>query len=69
MRNHTHLIVVPETECALSAAMRDIHSTYAALFNRKYDLTGYLWQARFLMILRVGEYIHPPIAALGDMVR
>ena len=47
MTNHTHLIVLPETESALSNAMRDTHGTYASMFNRKYGLKGHLWQARF----------------------
>jgi len=47
MTNHTHLIAVPETESALSKTMRDTHSAYASAFNRKYQFTGHLWQARF----------------------
>jgi putative transposase len=47
MTNHIHLIVLPETESALSNALRDTHAAYAAAFNRKYGLTGHLWQARF----------------------
>ncbi len=47
MPNHTHLIVMPNTHSALSAALRDTHAAYASMFNRKHDLNGYLWQARF----------------------
>ena len=47
MTNHVHLIAVPETALALSKALRDTHAAYAAEFNRKYGLTGHLWQARF----------------------
>src|SRR6185369_519589 len=47
MTNHTHLIVLPETEYAVSDAMRDTHAAYASQFNRKYGFSGHLWQARF----------------------
>ncbi len=47
MTNHTHLIVLPETESAMSSAMRDTNGAYASIFNRKYGFTGHLWQARF----------------------
>lgn len=47
MSNHTHLILVPDSESGLSATLRDTHGTYASAFNRKYGLTGHLWQARF----------------------
>lgn len=47
MTNHSHMIVVPDTESALSDALRDTHGAYATLFNRKYGFSGHLWQARF----------------------
>src|ERR1051325_8788713 len=47
MTNHTHLIVLPEGAASLSSALRDTHSTYASMFNRKYGFTGHLWQGRF----------------------
>src|ERR1051325_7665837 len=47
MTNHTHLIVLPEGAASLSSAVRDRHSTYASMFNRKYGFTGHLWQGRF----------------------
>src|SRR5687768_991086 len=47
MPNHTHNIVVPAAKDALSKMFRDAHATYASDFNRKYHLTGHLWEARF----------------------
>jgi putative transposase len=47
MPNHTHNIVVPPSEDALSKMFRDVHGTYGSDFNRKYGLTGHLWEARF----------------------
>jgi putative transposase len=47
MTNHSHLIAVPDSDSALSYALRDTHGAYATLFNRKYGFSGHLWQARF----------------------
>ena len=57
MTNHTHLIVVPETEFALSDALRDTHGAYASTFNRKYGFTGHLWQARFYSCVLDDEHL------------
>ena len=59
MTNHTHLIAVPETETGLSKTFGDTHATYASMFNRKYGLTGHLWQARFYSsVLDDGHLFH-----------
>jgi putative transposase len=47
MRNHIHLIAVPNTKDGLSTAMRDCLSDYALFFNQRYSYKGHLWQARF----------------------
>jgi len=47
MTNHIHTIVVPESEKALAETFRDAHSVYGHWFNRKYGLSGHLWQGRF----------------------
>ena len=47
MTNHIHTIVVPHSEGALAETFRDVHSTYGRWFNRKYGLSGHLWQGRF----------------------
>ena len=57
MSNHFHLIAVPSTREALSAAMRDTLSDYALLFNERYGYTGHLWQARFFSSVLDGGYL------------
>ena len=57
MTNHTHLIVVPETDAAISDAMRDTHGAYATMFNRKYGFTEHLWQARFYSCVLDDEHL------------
>ena len=47
MTNHVHLIPVPESRSALSLCLHDLHGLYADYFNRKYRLSGHLWQERF----------------------
>lgn len=47
MTNHIHAIVVPHSETALAETFRDVHSDYGRWFNRKYGLSGHLWQGRF----------------------
>ena len=47
MTNHIHTIVVPQSETALAGTFRDTHSVYGSWFNRKYGLSGHLWQGRF----------------------
>jgi putative transposase len=47
MTNHIHTIVVPQSADALASTFRDAHSKYGSWFNRKYELTGHLWQGRF----------------------
>jgi putative transposase len=57
MTNHSHLVAVPENDSSLSNALRDIHSAYALLFNRKYGFSGHLWQARFYSCLLDDEHL------------
>jgi len=57
MSNHTHLIAMPETESALSNALRDTHGAYASMFNRKYGFAGHLWQARFYSCVLYENYL------------
>ena len=50
---------MPETETGLSKTFGDTHATYASMFNRKYGLTGHLWQARFYSsVLDDGHLFH-----------
>ena len=47
MTNHIHTIVMPESERGLGEVFRNTHSQYGHWFNRKYGLSGHLWQARY----------------------
>jgi REP-associated tyrosine transposase len=47
MPNHVHLVAVPLQPDSFAKAFRRAHSMYARWFNRKYGLSGYLWQDRF----------------------
>ena len=47
MDNHTHLLVTPQTDEALSLFMKALGQRYAQYFNHKYDRSGTLWEGRF----------------------
>ncbi|WP_227510104.1 transposase [Marinobacter excellens] len=47
MSNHTHLLVTPNAEGALSSLMKAVGQRYAQYYNHKYDRTGTLWEGRF----------------------
>lgn len=47
MPNHVHLILVPQSEGGLAAAMSAVHRRYAARINRREGWSGHLWQERF----------------------
>ncbi|WP_372966596.1 transposase [Marinobacter sp.] len=47
MSNHTHLLVTPHTENALSGFMKSVGQAYAQSFNHKYGRSGSLWEGRF----------------------
>jgi len=51
MTNHVHFIVVPQLETSLAETFRNAHSNYSQWFNRKYNLKGHLWQARYYSCL------------------
>jgi putative transposase len=57
MTNHTLLIVLPESDSALSDTLRDAHSAYASMFNRAYGYSGHLWQGRFYSCLLDAEHL------------
>ena len=57
MTNHIHLIVVPESPSTVSDTLRDTHSAYASLFNRKHGYSGHLWQGRFYSCLLDAEHL------------
>src|SRR6266446_2953558 len=47
MPNHVHLIAIPLHPDSFAKTFRRAHSIYARWFNRKYGLSGYLWQDRY----------------------
>ena len=47
MTNHVHFVVVPEAKESISLLIRDAHSAYAAVYNRRQGLAGHLWRGRF----------------------
>ncbi len=46
MNNHYHLLLENQRE-NLSAGLRQINSTYAKYYNKKYKRSGHFWQGRF----------------------
>ena len=47
MPNHVHLVVVPESESALRAAIGEAHRRYSRAVNLREGWRGHLWQGRF----------------------
>lgn len=47
MRNHVHLIAVPEREDALARCFADAHIRYTRRINVREGWQGHLWQGRF----------------------
>ncbi len=47
MPNHTHLIVVPDSEDGLRRAIGEAHRRYTVRVNRREGWVGHLWQGRF----------------------
>jgi putative transposase len=47
MPNHVHLILVPETQDSLRAALSKVHRAYAGHIHAREQRTGHFWQGRF----------------------
>ena len=47
MPNHVHLVAVPKEVDSLARTIACAHVLYARHFNRKYSLSGHLWQGRY----------------------
>jgi putative transposase len=47
MPNHLHLILVPQEEDSLRAALAPLHTAYAQAINRRFGFSGHLWQDRY----------------------
>jgi putative transposase len=47
MPNHVHLVLVPEREDGLAAALAPLHRRYTWEINQREGWRGFLWQSRF----------------------
>lgn len=76
MPNHLHLLVKQESDSPISKFITALHTSYAKVFNKKYDKVGHLFQDRFKQVivesdeqlLHLTRYIHlnPVLAGLMD---
>jgi putative transposase len=47
MRNHVHLLIVPQSIQAPAQMMHAVAGAYCKYFNNKYGTKGHLWEARY----------------------
>lgn len=47
MRNHVHLLLVPQVEGGLAKCLQGIALCYTQYFNHRYHRTGRLWESRY----------------------
>jgi len=57
MPNHVHLVMVPETEDGLRAALGETHRRYTRHINFREGWRGHLWQERFHSFLMDESYL------------
>jgi REP-associated tyrosine transposase len=57
MPNHVHLIMVPENEDGLRAAIGEAHRRYTRRINFREGWRGYLWQGRFASFPMDEDYL------------
>lgn len=66
MGNHFHLLLYQKGEGAMSKLMRGIMTSYSMYFNRKYGLSGALFESRYKAsrissdpyLMHISRYIH-----------
>ncbi len=66
MSNHFHLLLYQKTDGAMSQLMRSIMTSYSMYFNKKYGLSGALFETRYKAsrissdeyLLHISRYIH-----------
>lgn len=66
MDNHFHLLLYQKTEGSMSRLMRAVMTSYSMYFNRKYNLSGALFESRYRAsrissnpnLIHVSRYIH-----------
>lgn len=51
MPNHIHIIAIPQEQNSMAKTFHVTHMKYAQYFNKKYALSGHLWQGRFYSCL------------------
>ena len=51
MPNHIHIIAIPQEQNSMAKTFHVCHMKYAQHFNKKYSLSGHLWQGRFYSCL------------------
>jgi len=56
MKNHLHLLVVPNTEEGLARGIGLTNLSYTQYFNRKYERSGRIWQNRFFSCIVGSDY-------------
>jgi putative transposase len=47
MPNHFHIVIYTKYAQSLSQAMHWISSSYVRYYNKRYNISGYLWQGRY----------------------
>ena len=47
MKNHTHLLVVPENPQSLEMTFKPLHMSYSQYLNKKFNRHGVNWQGRY----------------------
>ena len=57
MPNHVHLVMVPDKEDGLRAAIGESHRRYTRHINLRKDWRGHLWQERFHSFVMDEEYL------------
>jgi len=77
MPNHFHLVLRQNVDNGISKFMHKVSASYAKYFNKKYNLTGSLYEGNFRAIqiisepqlLEVSRYVHinPTVAGIVDI--
>jgi putative transposase len=47
MNNHVHFIACPKKKDSFARMFNTVHMLYAQYFNKRYGLSGHLWQGRY----------------------
>ena len=47
MSNHLHLLITPNSDDSIPEMMKRVAGSYSRYFNKRYGLTGTLWESRF----------------------